>query len=82
MTGDADSGFDDYYVKFIEADNLWQETVAPNTKVLLLDNTTMPHILIRTADGNFRFTQVDGSAIQYQELLMMYLYGVKEFVET
>ena len=21
----------------------------------------MPHILIRTADGNFRFTQVDGS---------------------
>ena len=61
VTGDADSGFDDYYVKFIEADNLWQETVAPNTKTQL-DNTTMPHILIRTADGNFRFTQVDGSS--------------------
>ncbi len=60
VTGDADSGFDDYYVKFIEADNLWQETVAPNTKTTL-NNTTMPHILIRTADGNFRFTQVDGS---------------------
>lgn len=61
VTGDADSGFDDYYVKFIEADNLWQETVAPDTKIRL-DETTMPHILIRTADGNFRFTQVDGSA--------------------
>ena len=60
VTGDADSGFDDYYVKFIEADNLWQETVAPNTKDYI-DNSTMPHILIRTADGNFRFTQVDGS---------------------
>jgi hypothetical protein len=22
----------------------------------------MPHVLIRTADGNFRFTQVDGSS--------------------
>ncbi|WOZ55766.1 tail tubular protein B [Pelagibacter phage HTVC041P] len=61
VTGDADSGFDDYYVKFVSADNLWQETVAPNTKTQL-DNSTMPHILIRTADGNFRFTQVDGSS--------------------
>ena len=60
VTGDADSGFDDYYVKFIEADNLWQETVAPNTKTTI-DNSTMPHVLIRTADGQFRFTQVDGS---------------------
>ena len=27
-----------------------------------LDPNTMPHVLIRTADGNFRFTQVDGSS--------------------
>ena len=60
VVGDADNGFDDYYVKFIEADNLWQETVAPST-VTSFDEDTMPHILIRTADGNFRFTQVDGS---------------------
>ncbi len=60
ITGDAESGFDDYYVKFISADNLWQETIAPSTKTSF-NNTTMPHILIRTADGNFRFTQVDGS---------------------
>ena len=61
VTGDATNGFDDYYVKFIEADNLWEETVAPSTE-LKFDNSTMPHILIRTADGNFRFTQVDGSS--------------------
>jgi len=60
VTGDATNGFDDYYVKFIEADNLWQETVAPDTETTL-DNSTMPHILIRTANGNFRFSQVDGS---------------------
>ena len=60
VTGDATNGFDDYYVKFISADNLWEETVAPNTPTSL-DTDTMPHILIRTADGNFRFTQVDGS---------------------
>ena len=24
----------------------------------------MPHVLIRTADGNFRFTQVDGATYQ------------------
>ena len=60
VTGDASNGFDDFYVKFISADNLWEETVAPNTK-LAFDESTMPHILIRTADGNFRFTQVDGS---------------------
>lgn len=61
VTGDATNGFDDYYVKFVSADNLWEETVAPNT-LTSIDKDTMPHILIRTADGNFRFTQVDGSS--------------------
>ena len=60
VTGDATSGFDDYYVKFVEADNLWEETVAPATKTKF-DTDTTPHVLIRTADGNFRFTQVDGT---------------------
>ena len=60
VTGDANNGFDDYYVKFIKADNLWQETIAPDTK-FKLDADTMPHILIRTANGNFRFSQADGS---------------------
>ena len=60
ITGDATNSFDDYYVQYDSAGDVWQESVAPDTKTTL-DNTTMPHVLIRTADGNFRFTQVDGS---------------------
>lgn len=60
VVGDANNGFDDYYVKYISAENVWQETIAPNTK-FHLDESTMPHILVRTADGNFRFSKVDGS---------------------
>jgi hypothetical protein len=60
VTGEAGNTFDNYYVKFISADNIWEETLAPNTKTTI-NELTMPHVLIRTADGNFRFTQVDGS---------------------
>lgn len=60
ITGDATNSFDDYYVQYDSAGDVWQESVAPDTKTTL-DNTTMPHVLIRTADGNFRFSQVDGS---------------------
>jgi len=47
-------------MKNIAATNdVWEETVAPSTKTTI-DKDLMPHVLIRTADGNFRFTQVDG----------------------
>ena len=60
VAGDAENAFDNYYVKY-EADNkIWKETVAPDTAIEI-DEETMPHVLIRTADGNFRFTQVDGT---------------------
>ena len=60
ITGDATNTFDNYYVQYDSSDDVWQETVAPATKTTL-DKDLMPHVLIRTADGNFRFTQVDGS---------------------
>lgn len=60
ITGDATNGFDDYYVQYDSSGDVWQESVAPSMKTTL-DNTTMPHVLIRTSDGNFRFSQVDGS---------------------
>jgi hypothetical protein len=60
VVGEAGNTFDNYYVKFISADNIWEETVAPATQTTI-DELLMPHVLIRTADGNFRFTQVDGS---------------------
>jgi hypothetical protein len=64
VTGDATNKFDNYFVKFIESsggDGVWEETVAPNT-VIEIDETKMPHVLIRTADGNFRFSQCDDSS--------------------
>ena len=66
VTGDAGNTFDNYYVifeEFQDGDGVWKETVAPDIKVEL-DSTTLPHALIRTADGNFRFTQLDGTTYQ------------------
>ena len=60
ITGDASNSFDNYYVKYSSSDDVWEETVAPSTKTTI-DKDLMPHALIRTADGNFRFTQVDGT---------------------
>ena len=61
VQGDASNSFDNYYVVFKTSTNVWEETVAPGVEIKL-DPDTMPHVLIRTADGNFRFTQVDGSS--------------------
>lgn len=61
--GDDTNKFDNYYVKFIESangDGVWEEVVAPSTKTTI-DEKTMPHVLLRTSDGNFRFTQCDGT---------------------
>tara|TARA_Y100001973_G_scaffold76809_1_gene112290 strand:- start:636 stop:4229 length:3594 start_codon:yes stop_codon:yes gene_type:complete len=54
----ADSESDDYYVKFVPASGeirgmgSWEETVKPGI-VTDLNTDTMPHALIRGADGNF-----------------------------
>ena len=60
ITGDATNSFDNYFVKYTSADDVWTETIKPATATTI-DKDLMPHVLIRTADGNFRFTQVDGS---------------------
>jgi len=58
ITGDGGTEFDNYFVKW--DGSAWVETVKDG-----LDNSfdmsTMPHLLIRTADGNFRFCKADGS---------------------
>ena len=61
ISGDASNTFDNYYVKYDSSSDVWEETLAPATETQL-DEDLMPHVLIRTADGNFRFTQVDGSS--------------------
>lgn len=64
ISGTPENAFDNYYVKFVSGGNndegVWEETVKPELKNNF-DNDTMPHVLIRTADGNFRFSRCDGS---------------------
>ena len=64
ITNDAGNNFDNHFVKF-ESDSstdtgVWVETVKPALKNDV-DSDTFPHLLIRTADGNFRYTPADGS---------------------
>lgn len=64
ITGDQSSSFDNYFVKF-ETDNntsfdsgVWVETVKPGVPYKL-DQTTMPHALVREANGAFTVKALD-----------------------
>lgn len=58
---------DDYYVKFVvqgtgaEGSGIWEETVAPDTE-LYIDPDTMPHVIIREANGTFTFRSLNKAA--------------------
>lgn len=52
ITGSAESGFVSYYVRRNGA--VWDETVA-NGLINALDHTSLPHCLIREANGSFTF---------------------------
>ena len=62
IQGSATTAFDDYFVKFEATAGSgfgpgeWRETVAPNIDHLL-DKSTMPHTLVRNANGTFTFAQ-------------------------
>ncbi len=56
---------DNYYVKFFgnndkDGEGVWEECAKPGRKIRL-KYSKMPVALIRTADGNFRLTELDGS---------------------
>ena len=56
---------DNYFVKFFgnngkDGEGTWEECAKPGRKIRL-KRSTMPVLLIRTADGNFRLTELDGS---------------------
>lgn len=55
------SNADDYYVSYVESEKVWRECARPNLKNHI-DNTTMPHVLVREADGTFTFKCADWSA--------------------
>jgi hypothetical protein len=61
----AESNSDDYWVKFVPSTpgqtsgvGHWEETIAPGT-VLGMDTTTLPHAVIREANGTFTYRQLD-----------------------
>lgn len=54
VKGEVGSAADDYYVKYITADKVWKECAKPNSPCAF-NATTMPHVLIRQADGTFLF---------------------------
>jgi len=60
IAGSEETKWDDYYVKFVreqgESQGKWTETVASNIP-WALDASTMPHLLVREADGTFTFKQ-------------------------
>ncbi|WGD31654.1 hypothetical protein AncyloWKF20_07500 [Ancylobacter sp. WKF20] len=64
VTGDQTSKFDAYYVKFTEdgatRTGSWVETVKPGLQTSL-DRNTMPHVLVREANGSFTFKPTDWS---------------------
>ena len=56
---------DNHYVKFFgnndrDGEGTWEECAKPGRKIRL-KRSTMPVLLIRTADSNFRLTELDGS---------------------
>jgi hypothetical protein len=65
IIGDEGTDFDNYYVKFTTnngnafEEGQWSETVEAGIPFKFNYNT-MPHVLIRQADGDFRFARVDG----------------------
>ena len=67
VKGDETTNFDNYYVKFITNNagaleqGQWEETAKVGI-TYKLDYSTMPHVLLRQANGEFRFAQPDGNA--------------------
>jgi hypothetical protein len=65
VEGSAESNSDDYWVVFVPSTagqtsgvGHWEETIAPST-VLGMDTTTLPHAVIREANGTFTYRQLD-----------------------
>ena len=61
----SDAEEDNHFVKFFgnndkDGEGTWEECAKPG-RTIRLKRSTMPVILIRTADGNFRLTELDGS---------------------
>ena len=67
IAADRNSSGDDYYVKFVTSNGgskgagVWEETIAPSISIGL-NPQTMPHALIREANGTYTFRELSASA--------------------
>lgn len=65
VDGDPETSSGEYYAKFITnneedfGEGIWQETIAGGIQYKI-DETTMPHLLIRLSNGDFLFTPATG----------------------
>ena len=65
VKGDDTTNFDNYYVKFVTnnggtfEEGQWEETLKAGI-TYKFNYDKMPHVLLRQADGNFRFARADG----------------------
>lgn len=57
VAGEADTKADDYYISYVAADKVWKETVCPDIPDTI-EGSSMPHALIRQADGSFIFKAI------------------------
>ncbi|QID21038.1 non-contractile tail tubular protein [Escherichia phage RDN8.1] len=58
IQGETNSSADEYFVRYDSARKTWRETVEPGT-ITRFDSSTMPHALVRQADGSFKFQTLD-----------------------
>ena len=61
VVGDQSSNFDNYYVKYDTGttnSGVWRETTAQDVEYKF-NSATMPHLLVRNADGTFTFKAAD-----------------------
>lgn len=58
VVGEAESTADEYYLKFNQTSKVWKEAIGWNT-TLGFNKTTMPHALVRLADGSFELKVLD-----------------------
>ena len=54
VAGESGSTADDYYVAYDAKEGIWKETVVPDLEYKF-DDGSMPHVLVRQADGSFLF---------------------------
>lgn len=61
ITGEKGSNTDDYYVRYDAETQVWRECVRPGLKNHIKNNT-MPHVLVREANGTFTFKEAEWDA--------------------